>query len=54
MRWVVKEGLFEEVTSELSPGVEKEPAVEKVERSVFQVVGVACAKALRQDHAWLV
>ena len=51
---MVKGGLSEEVASELSPVAEKEPAVERVERSVFQVEGMACAKALRQDRVWLV
>lgn len=36
---MVREGLSEEVASELSPGVEKEPAVESVEKSVFRVEG---------------
>lgn len=51
---MVKEGLSGEVASELSSVEEKEPAVGRVERSVFQVKGAACAKTLRQDHAWLV
>lgn len=49
---MVKEGLSEEVASEPSPVAQKEPAVKRVERSVFQVEGIACAKAPRQDHVW--
>lgn len=42
------------MASELSPGVEKEPDVERVKKNVFSVEGAARAKALRQDHVWLV